>query len=77
MRNVLVGNKHSVKWPDADHQKFKKMVDECRGFRGFASLFTDAPENFDRTVSRIYGTGVSHPDTYKTIMQKVKPQTAA
>lgn len=77
MRNVLVGDKKSVRWPDDELKKFKKMVDECRGFRGFASLFPDAPANFDRTISAIYNTGRSHPNTYSLIKERFNPQTAA
>lgn len=74
MKDLLVGSKNSVRWPDNEYKKFKAMVDECRGFRGFADLFEDAPKNFDRTISRIYDSGVSHPNTYRLIMNRVTPQ---
>lgn len=77
MKNLLVGSKSSVRWPDNDLKKFRNMVDECRGFSGFASIFENAPKYFDRTIGRIYNTGVSHPDTYKAIMSRINPQKVA
>lgn len=72
MKDVLVGNKQTVRWPKNVHATFKELVDDCFGFRGFAALFDNAPENFDKTISRIYKKGTSHPDTFKLISEKMQ-----